>query len=322
MKIHLPNSAFLGNIDPFLRSYDPSEEDRLEITSNDKWVFVHPVVLAMVEALSQKVHPSKITCDTISAKSGHYLTRMGLLKRLKDRPSPPVSSDHDSSGRFIPISKITNSQELTRFITEMIPLLHLDPKHVDSVRYVVSELVRNVLEHAETKEGAMVSAQYYKKSNAIKIGIVDAGVGIKKSINYSYNAAGDLEAIKLALTPGVTGTTKREGGTEFNAGAGLFFIKSIAKVNRSFFIVYSGNAMYKLLKRGASEGRALLYANPNQDKHSERSDLPYWKGTAVGIDISLDATNEFTELLELIKRTYTRAVTERRKERYKRAQFI
>ena len=106
------------------------------------------------------------------------------------------------------------------------------------------------------------------------------------------------------------------------AGAGLFFIKSIAKVNRSFFIVYSGNAMYKLLKRGASEGRALLYANPNQDKHSERSDLPYWKGTAVGIDISLDATNEFTELLELIKRTYTRAVTERRKERYKRAQFI
>ena len=48
MKIHFPNSAFLGNIDPFLRSFDPSHPEKLEITANKQWISIHPVVLAMV----------------------------------------------------------------------------------------------------------------------------------------------------------------------------------------------------------------------------------------------------------------------------------
>ncbi|EKD47873.1 MAG: hypothetical protein ACD_65C00239G0001, partial [uncultured bacterium] len=39
----------------------------------------------------------------------------------------------------------------------------------------MSELVRNVLEHSMSKHGAIVSAQYYKKSNTVRIGIADTG---------------------------------------------------------------------------------------------------------------------------------------------------
>ena len=53
----------------------------------------------------------------------------------------------------------------------------------------------------------------------------------------SHFITSDKEAIQLALMPGITGTTRREGGTGINAGAGLFFIKSIAKINRDFFVV-------------------------------------------------------------------------------------
>ena len=130
----------------------------------------------------------------------------------------------------------------------MIPLLHLEPEQAQTIGYVVSELVRNVIEHADAQNGAVICAQYYKKSNSIRIGIADTGFGIKKTINQSYLAKNDLEAIGLALRPGITGTTKKEGGTEQNAGAGLFFIKSIATVNRDFFIIYSGRGFYKLLK--------------------------------------------------------------------------
>ena len=35
---------------------------------------------------------------------------------------------------------------------------------------------------------------------------------IKKTINASHNASSHLDAIRLALTPGITGTTKKEGG--------------------------------------------------------------------------------------------------------------
>lgn len=317
MKIHLPNSAFIGNIDPFLKNIDFSNAEKLEITANHNWIAVHPVVLSMVAALGLPVKPENIVCEKLTAKSAHYLQRMGLFKFLGIESGLKVE-EHESAGRFIPLQRIKNSNELSSLIKDIIPLLHLQPVQVDPIRYVVSELVRNVIEHARSPIGAIVSAQYYKKSNRIAIGIVDTGVGIKKTINQSYAAPTHLEAIRLALIPGITGTTKREGGTEYNAGAGLFFIKSIAKVNRDFFMIYSGNALYKMLKTGSKR----LYANPFDDNHSKSDDLPIWNGTVVGVDISLDETQEFSKLLDLIREIYSKAIKERRKARYKKPKFI
>ena len=317
MKVHLPNSAFIGNIDPFLKGIDFSNPKVLEITANSKWISVHPVVLSLVAALGLQIDSKNITCNVLTAKSAHYLERMGLFKSLGIKSGINIT-EHEPAGRFIPLTRINNSNELSQFIKEMIPLLHLQPIQVDPIRYVVSELVRNVLEHASSKTGAIVSAQYYKKSNRIGIGIVDTGVGIKQTINQSYNAATHLEAIRLALIPGITGTTKREGGTEYNAGAGLFFIKAIAKVNRDFFMIYSGDALYKLLKSNSSK----LFADPFGDKHSKSDVLPPWNGTVVGVDISLNDTKEFSDLLDLIREVYSKTVKERRKAKYKKPNFI
>jgi len=270
MKIHLPNSAFIGNIDPFLRNIDLSNQKILEITANEKWIAVHPVVLSLIATLGLPIGPKSIICKTLTAKSSHYLLRMGLFKFLGIKFIGTKIKEHEPAGRFIPLTQIRNSEELSRFIKEMIPLLHLKPTQVDPIRYVVSELVRNVIEHADSQAGAIVSAQYYKKSNKIAIGIVDTGLGIKKTINQSHVAKTHIDAIRLSLTPGITGTTKREGGTEYNAGAGLFFIKSIAKVNRDFFMIYSGNALYKLLKSGPNK----LFADPFRDNHSKSENLP------------------------------------------------
>jgi len=318
MKIHLPNSAFLGNIDPFLNSFNTRSSEALQITANKKWISVHPVVLSLVAALGLTVKKTNI--EKLEAASKHYLQRMNLFKFLGIRSELKITA-HESAGRFIPLTQITNSEELTRFITEMVPLLHLDPKQAEPIRYVVSELVRNVLEHSQSKHGAILSAQYYKKSNTIRIGIADTGVGIKKTINQAYAAETHLEAIRLALMPGITGTTRMEGGTEYNAGAGLFFIKSIATVNRDFFMIYSGNAMYKLLKSKPGK-QVILHADPFKDRHSSGEEYPYWNGTVVGVDISLNTTKEFSELLDLVRNTYLQTVRERKKDRYRKARFI
>lgn len=320
MKIHIPNSAFLGNIDPFLRGFDPSSPHTLEITANDKWISIHPVVLAMIAALGATIPSGNISCRKLEAKSRHYLVRMGLLKML-DIPSDINLVEHEPAGRFIPITRIKTSEELSRFITEMIPLLHLEPGQARTIGYIVSELARNVIEHAEAPNGAFLCAQYYKKSNSIRIGIADTGVGIRTTIARSYSAQTDLEAIRLALQPGITGATRKEGGTEQNAGAGLFFIKSIASVNRDFFMIYSGNALYKLLKKPASS-KLRLNADPFRDRHSMEENIPSWRGTVVGADITLDQTAEFSLLLDAVRKTYKEAVMERVKARYKRPRFI
>ncbi len=321
MEIYLPNSAFLGNIDPFLKKLKLSNPAKLKITANKKWISIHPAVLCMVAALGMYVKPEHIICEKLEAKSKHYLQRMSLFKLLNIKKDINIT-EHEPAGRFIPLTQIKCSEELTKFITDIVPLLHLEPVHAEPIKYVVSELVRNVLEHADSEQGAIVSAQYYKKSNTIRIGIVDTGVGIKRTINNAYPVKTHLEAIQLALTPGITGTTQRIGGTEYNAGAGLFFIKSIAQINREFFMIYIGNAMYKLLKSKPDAKHITLHGDPFQDRHSKVEGYPFWQGTVIGVDISLGKTEKFSVLLDLIRDTYVKTVQERKKEKYRKPRFI
>ncbi len=197
MKIHIPNSAWLGNIDSFLQGFDLSKPAQLELTFNKKWMAVHPMVLSMIAAIGMKISSSKIKCEKLEARSKHYLERMRLFDFLKTNSGISIK-ERESAGRFIPLTQIKDSAALTAFITEMTPLLHLEPRHAEPLRYIMSELIRNVLEHSLSRDGAIVSAQYYKKSNTIRIGIADTGRGIWRSINESHHPKTDLDAIKMA----------------------------------------------------------------------------------------------------------------------------
>jgi anti-sigma regulatory factor (Ser/Thr protein kinase) len=232
-----------------------------------------------------------------------------------------VITEHEPAGRFIPLTQIRDSKSLTKFIEDMIPLLHLDPKHSEPIKYIISEIVRNVLEHSGSTHGAIVAAQFYAKTNTLRIGIVDSGVGITQTIRKFHVVKTDLEAIQLALTPGITGTTSNEGGTEYNAGAGLFFTKSIAKINKDYFLLYSGNTLYKLLKESKDE-EVTLNSDPLDDRHTKEEGLPVWEGTVVGIDMTLDENEDFSTLLDHIREIYTVSVRERRFAKRKRPKFI
>ena len=322
MKVYIPNSAFIGNINAFLSSIDPSDPSFLEINTNPKWFSIHPIVLAMIGALGKLIDTGNIKCNNITARSGHYIKRMGLFDFLGIQPQMMDIEEHESAGRMIPLNQIKTSDELDNFLKELVPLLHLqsEPKHAQAIQHIFSELIRNVLEHANSKYGAIVCAQYYKKSNRIGIGIADAGIGLKAALSQSYTVQDDNKAIQLALSPGITGTTRKPGGTEQNAGFGLFLIKSIAFASSDFFMILSGDKMYKLFKRPMT-AKLKLTGDPFEERHSILQ-IPYWQGVAVGVDISLDQTNEFTTLLDVIYGFYNKSVSGKKKEKYKKPNFI
>lgn len=55
MKLHLPNSAWVENMDSFLKSLDTTDLSHLDITSHKDWVSVHPAVLCIVASLGSTV---------------------------------------------------------------------------------------------------------------------------------------------------------------------------------------------------------------------------------------------------------------------------
>jgi anti-sigma regulatory factor (Ser/Thr protein kinase) len=202
----------------------------------------------------------------------------------------------------------------------MIPLLHADSAESDPIKYVMSELVRNVLEHSTSPNGAFVCAQHFPQSKRVAIGVADSGQGILAHIRQHHKVNDDKSAILHALRPGITGTTSRIGGTETNAGAGLFFTRNIAKASNNMFVIYSGRALYKL--RHPKESRLSLYADATRDPCSIHDDLPNWPGTAIGIDIATTRTRSFSALLQLIRQVYSVDVRQGQKAKYKKPRFI
>lgn len=325
MEVYLPNSGFLGNIELFLRKLNFENPEELRISFNPNWVSVHPVILAAVASIAEECRMTGVPViipEQLAPRSLPYFIRMGLFDYIGMEP-PQTITFHEGSGRFVPLAKITSGDALGHFITEMIPLLHAEPENADPIKYVVSELIRNVLEHAASPVGALICAQYFKSTNRVSIGVADRGIGITNSIRVSHSAGDDKESINLALRPGITGTTSRIGGSEDNAGAGLFFTRNIAKASDNFFFIYSGAAYFKQLrKRNQSQEQMELFSDPFLNPCTVRTDVQAWKGTIVGIDIAAEGGQDFSRLLGEIRQAYSIDVRHRNRENYKRPRFV
>lgn len=179
MKIDLPNSAHLQNLEGFLRKYTPAGE-HLRFRMHEKWVHVHPFALAMA-ACAGELHKTqgKRTIGKVQPVSSlAYLVRMHLFDYVNLDPGLEIE-EHEEAGRFIPLTQIRTSDDLHSAIVNLIPLLHAEPEVADPIKYVFSEMVRNVLEHAKSPVGAIVCAQYYRNKERLSIGIADAGRGIR-----------------------------------------------------------------------------------------------------------------------------------------------
>lgn len=243
---------------------------------------------------------------------------MHLFRFLDLDPDSQIE-EHEEAGRFIPLTQIRSSDELQEAIVQLIPLLHATPEVADPIKYVFSEMVRNVLEHASSPVGAVVCAQYYKNKERLSIAIADAGIGVQDSIGRNHAVKSHADAIYLALTPGITGTTSRIGGNEFNAGAGLFFTKSIAALSRNYFAIYSGDCLYKM-QQTKTHSQVVLHADPRRDRHKLATGLPHWKGTIVGININVRHGKAFEDLLSTIREAYQIDV-ETKKKYYRKIRF-
>jgi anti-sigma regulatory factor (Ser/Thr protein kinase) len=326
LRIEIPTGARLQNIEAFAKKVSASEDPSLELAIPSSYFSVHPMVLAGIgaAALRAKKRGATVSVSNVPETQGtRYLERMGLFKLLGVDSGFSVAS-REEAGRFIPLQVIRSGQQLSGFIQNLAPLLHAeDHSQAEPIQYVMSELVRNTIEHAGFAEPAVVAAQVFPKTGVVAIGVADCGSGISTSLRLSHPITDDLNGVQTAMRPGVTGKTNRIGGTGDNAGAGLFFCKSMALTSGNHMVVYSGTGLYKLLKAKTDEGRRILHANPEHDHATRRSEMPAWPGTLVGIDISVNTFMEFNAILSFIRDAYNVDVrSQKGAKKKKRATFV
>jgi len=322
--LYIPNSIALRNFDSIFsnNTFDFSDKN-VAIGFHSNYVAMHPIGLAFYAALGDFFRLNQIQSKmTINYKirSIPYLQRMGLFRVLGY--SDPISiKEHEESGRFIPLTKIRTSEDLVKLMKNIDPILHTTRENSRVIKHVFSELLRNVLEHSLCPLGGNVCATYNKKKKKISIGVSDAGIGIFESIRRYHKVKNHKEALMLALTPGISGTTPRLGGTGDNAGAGLFFTKCIAQSTRNHFLIYSGDAYFKLNTTPKSKDNIFM-TDPRQDFAHIKEKILLFNGTLLGIDIFIEDTAAFNNLMYRIGQAYRLGVKKAKKDYYKRIRFI
>ncbi len=277
---------------------DPAPS-RIVLSFHPRYSQFEPFALAMLAAWAThwRTLGVEIICENTTAKGVAYAQRLGLFRFLGVDLQSTVD-EHEESGRFVELQRIRKQADLTKLIADLGALLRV-PELIEVVQYVVAEMTRNVLEHADAE--AFVCVQHYKLVGRVSIGIADTGTGVRRSLERAFTFNTDGEAVIGSLRPGVSGTTLRPYGSADNAGLGLFYARGLAKWTNQYFLLLSGDAAYRLKHKQPTRNPAR---DPREDAHDLYENLGAWQGTVVAIDVG--QTN--TKFNTMFKRIGTAAL--------------
>ncbi len=171
-----------------------------------------------------------------------------------------------------------------------------DIELINTLRYVVSELLYNTLEHGKSffEDGkswnrripSLIQFSWYQKRDEIQFIVGDVGMGVKRHLMQTYHdIENDEEALRLAIRPQISGTFSIADPykSKNNAGMGLFLSSNIIKRLNADMHIISGNA--------------VLHISPHDitTRHLDN----HWPGTFALVNIKV-GSNPVIELHKLM----------------------
>jgi hypothetical protein len=300
--IEIPNSASIRPARGFLAKLDWSLDDtETLIRFHDRWCYMQPWVLAALGAWGLEAQARDVKVKLKNAHRAAYAWRFGLAEYLGVDPGVVVQP-HEEAGRFVALRTVATRADLGALMADVVPLLHLadEPEQARAVQYVLSEMIRNVLEHSLSQNGAVVCAQYYTGERAsgrryVSVGVADTGRGVRASLANNYpDITTDAEAVLKAIQPGVTGAAPSGMyGSPDNAGAGLFYTRRLSESSRAYFAIGSGDAMFRTstARRRLSDAKLVFPIAP-------------FSGTIVSANFALERQLSFDDFLAATGRAF------------------
>lgn len=321
-RLVIPNSVALQNVRAFVSNNRPFIDEAAEavLEFHPQWVHMEPVALAMAAAWGAwaKRKGYSLRAENLGRKTA-YAGRMKLFEHLGISFDPGLE-EREAAGRFVPLTQVSASRDVSGVIADISALLHLqeDPETLSAVQYCVSELLRNVLEHSGSPDGAFVCAHRYTTSepHRVTIAVADCGQGIASHLGRVYPEAANngKAALGLAMRPGITGAQAGQYGTPDNAGAGLFVTRSIAKGSGGYFFLLSGDAAYRLRRaRNDDEMTELFLDAYDEPRHDFYAFESSWEGTVVSVEIRTEKIGDYEGFFQWIFRRIPRRETKRRR---------
>ena len=240
--------------------------------------------------------PLALTGYTASAvgRFAHAIGASDLVRGVA--PAAP-----GEAGRTAKLRRVTAFAEIEAAASEVSDLLVRGEKDRDTrltMKYVIVELLRNVIQHSHDKLGGVVAAQRMDDRNpkSLQVAVADNGVGIFDAMIEKHPMLRDkYEALAKALSPRISGAFE-EGlsGSQQNAGLGLFFISEMAKLTGGRLLLASRDAALLLTADPeAGDNDVIRFLKPDG--------LGY-PGTLVAFELPVESVGRYDDLIETIRK--------------------
>lgn len=218
--------------------------------------------------------------DQSATTMWYRMGAQGLFHVLKS------NEQHFKGSERVPMFPIRNSNDFREALKSVESYTKgFDIEYEKTLRYVISELLYNTLEHGKSALAipSLLNFKWYRDKKELSFVIADVGVGIKKHLSQSYpDLENDVEAIRLALKPQVSGTFGNGGsnpyGVKNNAGVGLYFSSNIVRRLHAEMYIVSGNG--------------LVHISPTDVTQKELQKT--WRGTFVYVTIKLGTIKDLS----------------------------
>lgn len=262
--------------------------------------FMEPWALAMwaTFGLTQRSKGVTVKCRfDPDNPANQYMVAMGLGAAIESQSTDAASTEWADSARNTGLHLLKTEADLANFrrSTHRLALEHCE-EAADALRYVLTELGRNVLQHSGAKLGGVAIAQHFPDDRRLQIAVCDPGQGILKSMSRQHpELRTDMEALRLATLPHASGAEPAGPyGGEENAGIGLFYAREIAWRAGGAFWLASGHALLGI--RGDRDS-VWQGDDPSPDRVYRR--IETWPGTVVVADFPVDGIADFHNILQV-----------------------
>jgi hypothetical protein len=203
-----------------------------------------------------------------------YVEHMGLFSYIDPHQRPPASARREGE-RYVALTTLLFPeleqerrslgkdmhavfQQRASQLADILTQGEGETELRSTLAYALFEIMRNAWEHAET-DRLLVCAQYWPSRDAVSLAVGDSGIGIAASLsgNPHIKIHDDLNALELAILPGISGKeyTGAQGSMygaaepNRNSGWGLFLATRLCQESQGEFAFASGTALLRYKKK-------------------------------------------------------------------------
>ena len=292
----------LADPSPLLEFIAQSLDRRVTL---DDFKILQPWVLAALAALGRRTEGERVYIETLhQSDSAKFAYSLGLDDIIDGEKAHGPAQE----GRTVKLCTVATYEEIEPVSDKIASMIisdvndapaddYIDAEEVwKTIRYVMIELLRNVIQHSYDRPGGIILAQRMDKGiiypePVIQVAVTDCGIGILESLRATHpDIASAGVALERSIWPYYSGKFHSfEAGAPQNAGMGLFFVSEMAKLT-------SGRVL--LSSRGAS---LFIQGDPAALGNNKIDILPVgYPGTLVAFEMPKRGVSDYDQLIKRI----------------------